>query len=108
MPWTIEDALDDKLLKNVQVDGNRYSFQIGELPQTVTVELATRRKHGMIWWKQSHVINTPVQAGAYRTSRPSGDYEAYALHLAISGLTSYYKQAVKEGHKPEPNWLEPY
>lgn len=55
----------------------------------------------------SHYIKTPEQAGAYRPSNPSGDYEAYALHRAITAITDYYDTAVKNGHTPDESWLIP-
>jgi hypothetical protein len=51
----------------------------------------------------SHSILTPIQAGPYRTGKPI----AYALHRAIDGLISSYRDAVNAGHGPEESWLGP-
>jgi hypothetical protein len=56
----------------------------------------------------SHVIHTPLQMDAYRTSLPFSDHWVSALHEAVSGLTMYYEQAVAAGHEPHESWLVKY
>ena len=100
---------DYPVLKDVAVNGNKCSFRVGDLPQIVMIELKIDPKiPGQIMYRQSHVIHTPNQAGGYRTSRPWAKTIVAALRLAIEGIVSRYEEAIKEGEKPDPSWLEQY
>lgn len=109
MAWTIDKALDDELITVVSRNDSVGLFVIllGELETEITIELNRHLDSDMTKFQVSHAIKTPKQAGPYRTGAPYGDYPAYALHKAITGLTQYYKDAVKEGHKPTEDWLLP-
>ena len=108
MAWTIKQALADKSITLVKRRiYNEYQFTVGELKTIITIRTYKETEHGAYLFEQSHNIKTPVQISAYHTSRPWADYEAYAVHLAISGITQYYNEAVKAGHKPKEFWLIP-
>src|ERR1700730_6270647 len=79
----------------------------GRRPQRklVTIDLGRVMDSDETKFRVSHAIKTPMQIAPYRTSIPVADYPAYALHKAITGLTDYYRDAVKNGHKPSEQWL---
>lgn len=110
MPHTFDSALKDDLVSVVNRDDDMGSFkiQIGALETVVTIELGRFMTSDETKFFVSHAIKTPVQAGPYRTSRPFADYPPYALHMAIRGLTDYYRQAVDKGHEPSEDWLVEY
>jgi hypothetical protein len=56
-------------------------------------------------FETSHYAHTPTQFGPYITSRPSEASPQAALDRAISGITTYLKGAVLEGHEPKDSWL---
>lgn len=107
MPHTFESALNNSLIHVVSRNDSSgvYEIRVGELETIVTIELGRLMDSDRTRFSLSHTIKTPTQAGPYRTSVPIADYPAYALLMAITGLTQYYRDAVKEGHKPNENWL---
>lgn len=107
MPWTLDNALDDELVTVIDRhdDIGNYSIKIGKLETIVEIDLGRLLTSDRVKFRVSHSIHTPLQAGPYRTSRFIEDDAAYALHRAIDGLTSYYKQAVKDGYTPKESWL---
>lgn len=107
MAYSFDSALDDDLVTVVMRNDAMGIFEVrlGKLETPVTIDLGQFMDSDQTKFRVSHAIKTPVQIGPYRTSKPFGDYPAYALHRAISGLTDYYRQAVKEGHKPSEQWL---
>lgn len=108
MYWTIDTALEDK---NINVISKRvfseYKFIVGVLKTVITIRTYKENEHGGYIFEQSHNIKTPEQASAYHYSRPWGDYESYAVHLAVTSITQYYEQAIKAGHVPSESWLIP-
>lgn len=84
-----------------------YKFRLGELEPEITIKLYSTFQDTKIYFEQSHFIKTPVQADAYETSRPCNENIVAALNQVILGLTNYYKDAVKTGHKPDASWLKP-
>lgn len=110
MPHTIDDALSDPLVTVVERDDEIgwYTIRLGDLKTNVSIDLGRLQTSDRTKFRTSHVIHTPLQNDAYRTSLPFADYWAYALHRAISGLTDYYNQAVAKGHTPSENWLVKY
>jgi hypothetical protein len=106
MAWTIEDALNDDAIEKVEKCWEGYSFWLKGIPVRITVVL-TVNPWGGFNFSVSHAIKTPTQSDAYHRSRPWGDYEGYALHLAVASLTDYYRDAVRAGHVPSKGWLIP-
>jgi hypothetical protein len=107
MPYTIDDALSDPLLtiEDRHDEMGSFAIKVGTLQTTIYIELGRFQSRETTKFEVSHSIHTPIQAGPYRTSRPIGDYWAYALHLAVDGIVSYYRQAVDAGHTPSESWL---
>jgi hypothetical protein len=110
MPSTFDSALDDELVTVLMRDDSKGLFviRLGELPQDVEIQLGREMDNEGTHFSVSHAIKTPLQAGPYRTSRPWGDYPAYALQQAITGLTMYYRQGIEAGHAPNESWLVDY
>jgi hypothetical protein len=108
MAFTFDNALDDDLVTVVDRndDMGSYAAKIGKLETTVFIELGRFMTSETTKFQVSHAIQTPENAAApYRTSLPFDDTPPGALHRAISGLTDYYRLAVKNGHKPNEKWL---
>lgn len=110
MPYTFDTALEDDLVTVVNRDDSKGFFviQVGELNTHVEIQLGREMDNEGTFFHVSHAIKTPNQITPYRTSRPWGDYPAYALNKAVTGLTMYYDQAVKAGHPPADDWLVDY
>ena len=109
MGYTFDEVLDNGLVEVIERNDEMGVFvvRVGSLETPVTIELGRFMNSERTKFTLSHVIKTPLQAGPYRTSLPFGDDPGYALHRAIDGLASWYKQAVKEGHEPSEDWLVP-
>jgi hypothetical protein len=107
MAYTFDSALDDDLVTVVTRHDAMGTFEVrlGELETLITIDLGRFMDSDKTKFRVSHAIKTPLQAGPYRTSTPVDDYPAYALRRAITGLTDYYRDAVKKGHKPSEQWL---
>jgi len=107
MAWTIDDALTDKSIDRTEKTARGYSFWLKGIPTEIQVVLSVNPADGGYNFHLSHLIKTPDQIGSYNPGRPWGDYEAYALHLAVSAITRDYNIAVGKGRKPIPEWLIP-
>lgn len=105
MAWTIEDALNDESLDDVERTQRGYSFRLKGISTTIHVVLYVNAQKGGFNFHLSHLIKAPGQATVYTPNGLRGEYEAYTLHSAISALTSFYSVAVKEGHEPSESWL---
>lgn len=107
MAWSIDKALEDDLITVLDRndDIGSYSIRVGSLQTMVHIDLGRLLTSNHVKFQVSHAIHTPTQAGPYRSSRFIEDDAAYALHRAIDGLTSYYRDAVKAGHEPQESWL---
>jgi len=110
MAYTLDGILSDPLITVVDRHDEMGSFaiQVGSLQTVIYIELGRFRTGKNTKFRLSHVIKTPEQLDAYRTSKPFADDWEYALHQAITGITMYYEMAVKKGHTPIESWLEPY
>lgn len=107
MPYTFDTALDDPDITIIDRNDTMgsYAVKIGTLSPIVFIELGRFPDSEMTKFIVSYSIHTPMQAGPYHTSKNFDDYPAYALHRAISNLTSYYRMAVDAGHKPHDSWM---
>ena len=107
MAYTFDSALNDDLVTVVTRLDSRgiFEIRIGELETLVTIDLGRVMDSDETKFRVSHTIKTPTQIGPYRTSIPVADYPAYALHKAITGLTDYYRDAVKKGTNQANNGL---
>jgi hypothetical protein len=107
MAWDIESAMSDKIVENPRKLVSEYQFRLQGLSPLIKIRIYKGIGAKGVEFEQSHYIHTPTQAGPYITSRPWGDDEAYALHEAVTGFTTYYNAAVREGHAPKDSWLIP-
>ncbi|MGN6094265.1 MAG: hypothetical protein ACTHOL_18090 [Luteibacter jiangsuensis] len=84
----------------------KYSFRLKNIPTNITVSLSIPRggRRGFNF-RLSHAIHTPTQMGPYHPGIPWGDDLPSAVHQAVMAITSYYDDAVKEGHAPTAEWL---
>ena len=107
MAYTIERALDDKLIElvNRNDDLGIYKFRVGVLDTIVTVEIGRLPASERARYHRSHDIKTPSQAGPYHQSRYDWDDVPYALFQAINSITSYYRMGLEDGHTPDESWL---
>jgi hypothetical protein len=108
MAWTVDEALDHKLVTVVDRDDKvgHYAIRIGDLKTVITIDLKPSRTiKGWTEFKQSHAMKAPGQNAPYWTSRPMNNDPGSALHQAIRGLADYYEHAIQKGHQPEEAWL---
>ncbi len=107
MPYTFDNVLDQDLITVLERDDDlgRFVIRLGDLKTHITIRLCRFMSSEKTTFEVSHVIHTPRQVDAYRTSLPCADDPAHALNRAVSGLTSYYQDAVNEGYKPCEDWL---
>lgn len=105
--FEIQPAIKDDVIEKMEMSGQEYSFWLKGIPIQIRVVLSANHVRGGFDFKLSHFINTPKQIGAYRPSRPWGDSQNYALHMAVTAITQYYKEAVNAGFPPSPEWLVP-
>ena len=107
MVWSMDDALNDPLIKVLSRDDDigDYEIRVGQLKTIVRIQLRRFLTSDVTEFQVSHAIHTPTQIGPYWTSVPFEDDPPYALRRAIRGLTQYYEEAVREGHKPHEGWL---
>lgn len=96
---------EDEAVSDWKVVDDGWVFKLKNIDTEITIILAVNPLRGGYNFWQSHFIHTPTQIGPYMTSRPWGDDLEYALHLALTSITSYYNQAIKESHYPSPEWL---
>lgn len=82
-----------------------HQFTLEGIPRTITIRFYDDPDIGGVSFEQSHYIQTPLQIGPYRTSRPWNDNFDLAFHQALSGFKQYYNIAIKEGHVPSESWL---
>ncbi len=108
MAHTVENALDNDALERSNPTDDGYSFWLKGIPTEIKVVLSVNGARGGFNFETSHVIKTPLQISAYRPSNPWGDYEGYALYRAVTSITDHYKDALRSGLAPDPQWLVPY
>lgn len=105
--WTIEDALKDESLEKIEKTNEGFSFWLKGIPTEISVVLSLNPLRGGFNFTLSHYIKTPVHSSAYRPSRPWGDNEGYALHLAVTAITQHFREAAAKGFTPSSDWLKP-
>src|SRR5688572_23289541 len=105
MAQTIKDALNHASIEEVKQLLSEYKFRLSRIPVEITIRLYKGVTRGGVWFEQSHYMSSPTQGSPYVTSRPHNSDEADALHQAVRGFTTYYDEAIAEGHSPNENWL---
>ncbi|MBO2628117.1 hypothetical protein I6M46_07410 [Shewanella algae] len=108
MAWTIDNALEDEAIEKAKKTEDGFSIWLKGIPLEIKIELSINGTRGGYNYHLSHAIKTPDQIDAYRSSNPWGDYDAYALHKAVSAITQHYNVAIKNGHIPSESWLVKY
>ena len=106
-PDLIEATISQDGISAFETTHSGYSFWLKEIPTEIKITLSINGERGGFNFRTSHAIKTPLQAGPYQPSRPWGDDAAYSLHLAVTSITQYYREAVIAGLKPDPTWLVP-
>lgn len=104
----VDEALQDECVRVVQRCDHEGAFliRIGKLETVVTILL--RRTWGSrTAFRQSHAIQTPRQRAPDWSCAPEAETPGDALRKAISGLTTHYRLAVREGYAPAEDWLVP-
>jgi hypothetical protein len=107
MPVSIERALEHALITVVKSNKRHgiFQFRLGKLKTVITITLFFNDEDGLWWFEPSHMIKTPVQSGAYRPGIRKDCHRGSLLLKAITGLTSYYRMAKREGYRPKEKWL---
>ena len=106
MAWTFDSALKSVTVLEQNDEWGTYEFLIGQLQTKVQVHLFRSPTTEQTRFVRSHDIKTPAMIDAYHSSRLWWDYPAYALHNAVSGITQYYDQAIRDEHTPQESWLQ--
>ncbi len=106
-PDLIQATISQDGIDAFEATDSGFSFWLKEIPSEIKISLSVNGQRGGFNFRTSHAIKTPLQAGPYHPSRPWGDDAAYALHLAVTSITQYYREAVNAGLKPDTSWLVP-
>ena len=78
-----------------------YSFSLHDIPEVeIKIKLYKYIDREDICFKTNYFIQTPSQIGPYITSHNFAATEESALEMAIKTITSYYNNAIAEGHIP--------
>ena len=103
----IRDILSQKGIETPVRFVSEYRFYLKYIPVSITIRLYEPALGDGYFFKQSHLIHTPVQAGPYMTDHATGSSEEAAVQRALETFLSYYNGAIKEGYEPEESWLVP-
>lgn len=105
-PSPVDAILAALPIEIVEREHDRYFvILLGNLRTPITIKLSPSGDYWSFW--VSHAIKTPLQIGPYWTSRPFDESQQQALWRAITGLSSYYEQAISRGYTPAEDWLVP-
>jgi hypothetical protein len=110
MPWTEEEIFAAEEIVEPALLASEHRFSLPGILTIIKVRIYRQLKAQSdmrFEFETSHLIHTPEQIGPYSPSAPWCDDADYALHRAVESIVSYYKAAVRNGHKPSVNWLVP-
>lgn len=62
---------------------------------------------GRFYFVQSHFVQTPTFRGPFNSTHLTHATPDLALATAIGSITTYYEDAVSEGHEPSVDWFIP-
>ena len=62
---------------------------------------------GRFYFVQSHYVRTPILDGPFNSTHLTHMTPHLALSTAIDSITTYYEDAVNEGHEPSTEWFVP-
>jgi hypothetical protein len=102
----IKHVMNDEIIEEPRKLLSEYQFTLRGLSKMITIRLYEYIKTGKVGFEQSHYMHTPVQAGPYITDVTGGDDETNVIQRAVTTLTRFYNDAVREGHKPDDSWLK--
>ena len=57
------------------------------------------------FFEQSHFISTPLQEQSHTPSATTDDQPHAALQRGVQSITTFYDDAVSQGHKPAADWF---
>lgn len=60
---------------------------------------------GRYFFEQSHYMRTPVQGAAQVLTAERHNGPHLALSSAVESMTTYYEDAVGQGHAPDATWF---
>ncbi|MGR9426262.1 hypothetical protein [Rhizobium leguminosarum] len=100
----IEALFNDPDLDILELDTMRIRFRLSGIATVIDIRLEDMG-NGYTRFIRSHAIHAPGQAGPYWPGRDFDDDPAYAMHRAVDSIVDYYKDAVRNGHKPSASWL---
>ncbi|WP_129224565.1 hypothetical protein [Lichenibacterium minor] len=60
---------------------------------------------GRYFFEQSHYIRTPVQESANVLTAETHAGPHHALSRAVESITTYYEDALGQGHRPAAEWF---
>ena len=104
--YTLRDAFDHKLLKDVRIFICEASFFLGNLRTEIRIKLYKKPTNEFsICSEQSHFLRPPSQPSSRSSSDFFADSEEEAFYDAVSKLTDIYDSAVIAGHRPSEDWL---
>ncbi|MDQ0420926.1 hypothetical protein J2045_001953 [Peteryoungia aggregata LMG 23059] len=100
----IPALFDDPALDILDLHVMRVRFCLKGIATVIEIHLEDMG-NGYTRFIRSHAIHAPGQAGPYWPSRDFDDDAAYAMHRAIDSIVDYYRDAIRNGHKPSASWL---
>lgn len=62
---------------------------------------------GRFYFVQSHHVRTPSFEGPFNSTHLTHATPHLALSTAVDSITTYYEDAVKDGHEPSAEWFIP-
>ena len=105
LAWTIDDAVSQKVLRDVKIFVREVSFRLGDLTTNIRIRLFRYPGDKEIYFEQSHFLQTPEHTTPVVPPLKSDNNEAYALSHAVETLIHSYEAAVDLGHEPSERWL---
>ena len=104
---TFDDLLNDGLITVTEKydDIGMFVDRIGSHVRPVTIELGRFMTGVHKRFELNHAIKAPLRASPYCTNLPLDHSPCHALHPAINGLTSWYRDAVEKGPPIERNCM---
>lgn len=99
-------AYDKNIVMEFKQILGEYSFYLPDILEVeIKIKLYRYIDREDICFETNYFIQTPTQIGPYVTSHNFAPTEEIALEMAIKTITSYYKNALAEGHTPKKGWL---
>lgn len=108
---TIDQGLQSDLIRVTKRDDEAgvFELRLGELTTPITIAVECTPDMGRAEYYLSHCIKTPIQKSVFpgRAAKRFGFSPGAAIHRAVLGLSTYYREAVEAGLTPDEAWLIP-